>query len=47
MQASKWRRLTPWVVAGLLLLAFALRVYQLGVRELGFDECAFCPSVSV
>ncbi len=34
------RSLTLWSVVGLLLLAFALRVYALGVRELNFDEVA-------
>jgi 4-amino-4-deoxy-L-arabinose transferase-like glycosyltransferase len=40
MQVNRWRRLTPWAVVVLLLLAFALRVYQLGARELSFDEVA-------
>jgi 4-amino-4-deoxy-L-arabinose transferase-like glycosyltransferase len=36
----RWRRLAPWAPVGLLLLAFALRTYALGVRELPFDEIA-------
>ena len=39
-QARRWSSLAPWAVVGMLLLAFALRTYQLGVRELGFDEVA-------
>ncbi|MBE9508633.1 MAG: glycosyltransferase family 39 protein, partial [Chloroflexi bacterium] len=36
--AQRWSRLAPWAVVGLLLLAFALRTYALGERELAFDE---------
>ena len=36
--AQRWRHLSPWAVVGLLLLAFALRTYALGERELSFDE---------
>ena len=36
----RWRRLMPWAVVVLLLLAFALRVHALGERELNFDEIA-------
>jgi len=38
IRARGWRNLAPWAVAGLLLVAFALRTYALGARELGFDE---------
>ncbi len=34
----QWRNLAPWAVIGMLLLAFALRTYALGKRELTFDE---------
>ena len=36
--ARRWSHLAPWAVLGLLLLAFALRIYTLGERELTFDE---------
>ncbi|MCK4471977.1 MAG: hypothetical protein KAW49_09355, partial [Anaerolineae bacterium] len=36
--AQRWSHLAPWAVVGLLLLAFTLRIYTLGERELTFDE---------
>lgn len=39
-RTRRWSHLARWAVVGLLLLAFVLRTYALGERELTFDEVA-------